>query len=233
LPDLDDGVSRKGVIGDFAQGALNVFPTNKKLYFSEVHTTLFNSAGNGLGSGTNVTGLLDAYYWIGFLVSAFTNFNINSDWFSLCDYDPNMLSGMFQVDVNTPRPVAYATRALIQLTGDTGATKHTFTPAGFAYTVSPGIPPISSASPYTGLQIRAFRNSSGTLFLLVGNVQVAPGGASNPQTITFTNGAVASAVEYDLTTNPVNAMTSVQSLTTVSSIVIALTASWRLIKIVE
>lgn len=234
LPDLDDGSGRKGEIGDWAQGALNVFPTNKRLHLSEIHPTLYSQVGNGLGVGLNVTGLLDAYYWIETLISGFSNFNIAGfDWFSLFDYDTTMQTGMFQTDVSNPRPVAYATKALIQLTGDTGSTKHTFTPAGFAYTVSPGIAPISSASPYTGLQIRVFRNSAGTVFMFVGNVQVAPGGGSVNQTITFTGGAVASAVEYDLTTNPVNAMTPVQSLTTVSSIVIALTASWRLIKIVE
>lgn len=232
LPDLDDGVPRKGALGDFVQGALNVFPTNKPLHLSEIHSTLFNSAGNGLGAGTNTTGLLDAYYWISILISGFTNYNIAGfDWFSLLDYDTTMLSGMFQIDVNTPRPVAYATRALIQLTGDTGTTKHTFTPAAFAYTVSPGIAPISSASPFTGLQIRVFRNSAGTIFMFVGNVQVAPGGSPSNQTITFTGGAVSSVTEYDLTTNPVNAMTPVQTHTSVSSIVIALTASWRLVVI--
>lgn len=234
LPDLDDGSARKGEIGDWVQGALNVFPTNKRLHLSEIHPTLYSQVGNGLGTGLNVTGLLDAYYWIEILISGFSNFDIAGfDWFSLFDYDSTMQTGMFQTDVSNPRPVAYATKALIQLTGDTGATKHTFTPAGFAFTVSPGIPPISSASPYTGFQARTFRNSAGTIFLFFANVQVAPGGAPQNQTFTFTNGAVASVSEYDFTTDPVNAMTALQTHTSVSTLVSALTASWRVLKIVE
>lgn len=232
MPDLDDGVPRNGEIGDFVQAALNVFPTNKPLHLSEIHPTLYNNVGNNLGSGLNLTGQLDAYYWICIILSGFTNYNIAGfDWFSLFDYGGGMLSGMFVADVTGPRPVAYATRALIQLTGDTGATKHTFTPAAFAYTVSPGIAPISSFSPFTGLQTRAFRNSTGKVFIFVGNVQVAPAGSPSNQTVTFTGGAVASVVEYDLTTNPINALTPIQAHTSVSSVVVALTASWRLLVI--
>lgn len=218
--DIDDGSNRQGELGDIAT-AFNIEWPGYPQLITEWHPTLYNSEGH------NLDPTYDAYYAPMFILSGYTHFNfLGYIWFSLFDHDPSMQSGMFVSDSSNPKPVAYTIQAMYGLTGDHGATKHTFAPGKINYTIT-GLPsPVDGASPYTGGQSALFQSSQGTYFLYVWNEQDNPGGSATGVTVNFNDHAMTSVTEYNITsTSP---QTALQSWSGASSLTFQLDASVRL-----
>jgi len=233
--DLDDGSANRGIIGDFITSYLSTFPSNKPLHFTEYHPTYYNNTANA--STVQFNQPYDAYYYMWAIFSLFKNFQSGPlYYFALEDYGAagtfGYATGLFgAAGLSAPKLAALSLHALLQLTGDTGTNKHSFVPSNFAYSISGMAPPINAASPYTGGQSMVLASSDGRVFIMFGNQQVVPGGASSPAVITFSAGAVTRCIEYDLTTNPANAMTPVQNVTGLNNITSNLNASMRLLVI--
>lgn len=218
--DMDDGSNRKGELGDIATGFNIEWPGYPQL-ITEWHPTLYNSQGHSLDPA------YDAYYAPMFILSGYIHYNfLGYIWYSLFDYSSSMQSGLFVSDSTNPKQVASTIRAMYGLTGDHGASKHSFTPGKIDFGVS-GLPaPVNNSSPYTGGQYALFQNSTGTFFLYVWNGQADPGGATTPVTINFNSHAMTSVSEYNISsTTP---QTVLQSWSSTRSVTIPLDASVRL-----
>ena len=218
--DIDDGSNRNGELGDIAT-AFNIEWPGYPQLITEWHPTLYNSQGH------NLDPTYDAYYAPMFILSGFSHFNfLGYIWYSLFDYNSSLQSGLFVTDVNSPKPVANTIQAMYGLTGDHGATKHSFATGKINFNIS-GLPaPVNSASPYTGGQYALFENSEETFFLYVWNGQVDPGGAAMPVTINFNSHPMASVSEYNISSTTPQAL--VQSWSGTRSVTVQLDASVRL-----
>ena len=195
LCDLDDGSGRGGAFADVVDGLGQCYP-GKPLALTEFEPTLYLAGAPG-GNAT-----LDAYYLPLFLLSAFDKGIRTAVWFPLFDFGTAYTCGLFPGNAANPRPAAWAIRKLHTLAGDPGATARTFTPGRLAYTVSGGAPPISAASPGTGLQTSLFQASDGRFFLFLCNAQVAPVGTTQTVTVTFAR-PPSSVSEYSIDGSPV------------------------------
>ncbi len=171
-----------------------------------------------------------AYWTPLMLLSGYVDFRLQAIvWWELFDYSgftPH--SGLFAGDASHPYPAAEVLKAMFALTGDKGATKHTFAPGKLDVTVS-GLP--SGDNQYAGGRWAVFQNSSGTFFVFVWNEQAALAtGTSTPVTVTFEEGPMTRVVDYSLTT-PSASPTPVQTLTHVTSVSLELTTEVRLLQV--
>lgn len=221
--DMDDGSGRNGLMNDYAQGMVVAYP-GKSTLVTEWHPTLFNIEGHVLDPA------YDAYYAPMFCLSAFRAGFLGWFWYSLFDFATFNLTGLFPQNATNPRPVANVIRAMYSLTGDSGTGKRTFIPGKLDYTIG-NLPAPLAGAPNTGGQSMLFQSSAGKFFLWIWNAQVDPGGSPVQVRITFNSRPMTSVTEYDLTTNPAANTTPVQTLNSVQSMTISLTASVHLLVI--
>lgn len=220
--DIDDSSGRGGAFNDVVQGLATVY-TGQPAIITEWHPTLYNSDAHGLDP------VYDAYYAPCFFLSAFRLNVLGWFWYALFDFGTSFMSGLFpKTGGVAPRPVANTIRAMFTLTGDTGATKRTFTPGNLGYTVS-GLPAPLPGAPNTGGHSMLFQNSAGTFFLHVWNAQNTPEGATVPVTINFDH-AVTSVKQYKVS-DAVSPTALLQSVSNATSVTIQLNASVHLLVI--
>lgn len=218
--DQDDGSGRGGIMRDMVAGMKSAYGV-RPITITEWHPTLYGAHGHNLDPA------YDAYYAVCFMLSAFREGIDSWFWYALIDYGTTYLSGLFpQTGGVAPRPVANTIRALFTLTGDTGATKRTFTPGYLDYTVSGGT--VVPNLPNAGTQSMLFQNSAGTFFLFVWNAQSLLEGPTAPVTVTFASPVTR--VE-DFKVSGATPMVALQSLTGKSSVVVPLNGSVHLLRI--
>ena len=172
-----------------------------------------------------------AYWTPILLLSGYADFGLQAMvWWEMFDYSGfNPHVGLFNGTAASPYPAAKVLKAMYALTGDSGSTKHTFTPGKLDVTVSnlPG-----GANQYAGGRSAVFQSSSGTFFVFVWNEQNALAtGSSTPVTVTFNEGPMAQVVDYSLTNPITESPTPVQTLAQVSSVKLDLTTEVRLLQV--
>jgi hypothetical protein len=173
-----------------------------------------------------------AYWTPIMLLSGFVDFQVQAIvWWGLFDYPgftPHV--GLFDDNAGKPYPAANAIKSMYGLTGDTGASKHTFAPGKLDVTVT-GLP--GGENQYAGGRYAIFQNSTpGTFFLFVWNEQNALATSTTaPVTVTFNSGPMTRVVDYSLT-NPASASpTAIQTLSQVSQVKMSLTTEVRLLQV--
>jgi hypothetical protein len=173
-----------------------------------------------------------AYWTPIMLLSGFVDFQVQAIvWWGLFDYpgfSPHV--GLFDDNASKPYPAANAIKAMYGLTGDLGASKHTFAPGKLDITVT-GLP--GGGNQYAGGRYAVFQNSiPGTFFVFVWNEQNALATATTtPVTVHFNSGPMTRVVDYSLT-NPASASpTAIQTLSQVSQVTMSLTTEVRLLQV--
>ena len=221
-PNAYDGSSvRHGAMDDVDTGYVTVLP-GKPGICTEFQPTLYSSIhGN--------SPIYDAYWGPIFLLSSYYDFDWQASfWFALFDYDSvSMPVGLFATSYTDPKAAANAYRALFKLTGDTGATKLTFTPEKIDVTVS-GLPAAPALSPKAGGRWALFENSSHQYFLMIWNEQNDISATTAPVTVTFNSHNMTKVEEFNITNG---SLTATQSPTNVHTMTVNLDTSVRLLRI--
>jgi len=226
-PGYDDSAGRGGNSDDVAVGLSNYY--GKPLIVGEWHPT----SGNTDSPSHAIDDSFGAFYAALMMLHAHRLGFVAWFWKSLFDIgrsgeSPWTRVGLFpNAGSDTPRLPARTIRAMYALTGDTGASKRSFTTSRLDYSIS-GLPAAgSNATPWTGGHHRLFQNSGGTFYLFVWNEQRPILGSATTVTIAFAR-SMARVVHYDLTTDPTTAETPVTTQTNITSLTFSLTASVHL-----
>jgi len=237
-PDFDSGDGQNGEMNSAYNVMAVAYGATKPNVITEWHPTLANPS-----SSINYNPAYDTYYTPMYILSAFRCGYQAYTWWALLDFNTDYTGdGIWETDPTTsnPRATGYIIRAMYSLTGDTGATKHTFVPGKLNYTVAgwasslaagtTGTPAATAGSSNTGGQTMLFQNSSGKFFMYVWNSEANPGGTPVNVTINFAT-KMTSITEYNFSTITTTTPTAVQTLSNANTITVSLAAEVHLLVI--
>jgi hypothetical protein len=213
--------SINGTLAD-VNAAYNTVLPGKPAINTEYHPTLYSNI-----HPSDRT--YDAYWGPIDLLSSYADYNWQAVfWFALFDYNSvSMQCGLFATSDANPYPAASAYRALFQLTGDSGATKSSFTTGKINVTIS-GLPAAPTGAPHAGGRWTLFENSSNQYFLMLWNEQNTISATTTPVTVTFNSHNMRQVQEFNITSG---SETPVQSPTNVHTMTVNLDTSLRLLRI--
>jgi hypothetical protein len=131
---------------------------------TEFHPTLFNSEGYKPDQ-PGWSGSIDTYYTLLTLFRC-ARIAVPLWWYALFDYGTVYRCGLYPVNADDPREVAYALRALCSICADTGDDRLTFDPGTLEYQVKGADNSVSHD---------LYQSSNGTFFIVFWRSLAAPG----------------------------------------------------------